>query len=60
MSLPDTAEYWDDVNGFVYGKLGIKMCYLIEPHKSKLTAQIFKLERHPQFAIYIVIGRFYS
>jgi hypothetical protein len=32
----------------------IKMCYPIEPHESKLTAQIFKLERHPQFAIYIV------
>jgi hypothetical protein len=36
------------------------MCYPIEPHESKLTAQIFKLERHPQFAIYIVRVRFYS
>ena len=34
------------------------MCYPIEPNKSKLTAQIFKLERHPQFAIYIVRVRF--
>jgi len=35
------------------------MCYPIEQNESKLTAQIFKLERHPQFAIYIVRVRFY-
>ncbi len=30
------------------------MCYPIEPQQSELTAQIYKLEQHPQFAIYIV------
>jgi hypothetical protein len=29
-------------NGKVYGKLGIKMCYPIEPNRSKLKAQNFK------------------
>lgn len=43
-------------NGFVYGKLGIKMCYPIEPLQSKLTAQILQVVNNPQFAIYIVRG----
>jgi hypothetical protein len=36
---------------------GIKMCYPIKPHESKLTAQILQNGTRPQFAIYIVIGR---
>ena len=34
------------------------MCDPVEPHESKLSAQIYKLERHPQFSIYIVRVRF--
>ena len=37
---------------------GLKSATLSSHDKIKLTAQIFKLERHPQFAIYIVRVRF--
>ena len=31
----------------VYGKLGIKMCYPIEPRQNKLTAQILQTGTTP-------------